>query len=207
MTISIDYYTFLGSPWAYLGSRRLEAMLARHGANARIIPMDAANVFSVSGGLPLAKRAPQRQAYRLVDLARWRDYLDVPLTLQPKFFPRPEALPARLVIGLRDAGGPDAGANAIRLAHAVMRAVWAEERDITDDATLDAILAENGFDAAACRAAAESAAVSQAYAQGTEQANAAQVFGAPSYVLDGEIFWGQDRLDFLDRALARRTGK
>ncbi|MBP7062554.1 2-hydroxychromene-2-carboxylate isomerase [Ferrovibrio sp.] len=207
MTISIDYYTFLGSPWAYLGSRRLEAMLTRHGATARIIPMDAANVFSVSGGLPLAKRAPQRQAYRLVELARWRDFLDVPLTLQPKFFPKPEALPARLVIGLRDAGGPDAGANAIRLAHAVMRAVWAEERDITDDATLDAILAENGFDAAACRAAAESEAVSQAYAQGTEQANAAQVFGAPSYVLDGEIFWGQDRLDFLDRALARRTGK
>ncbi len=207
MTISIDYYTFLGSPWAYLGSRRLEAMLARHGATARIIPMDAANVFSVSGGLPLAKRAPQRQAYRLVDLARWRDYLEVPLNLQPKFFPRPEALPARLVIGLRDAGGATAGEDAIRLAHAVMRAVWAEERDITDDATLDTILAENGFDAAACRAAAGSAAVSQAYAQGTEQANAAQVFGAPSYVLDGEIFWGQDRLDFLDRALARRTGK
>lgn len=207
MTIQIDYYTFLGSPWAYLGSQRLEAILARHGATARIIPMDAASVFSVSGGLPLAQRPQQRQAYRLVDLARWRDFLGLPLNLHPKFFPKPEAEVARLVIALRDAGGADAGSDAIRLAHAAMRAVWAEERDITDAATREALLRETGFDPAAVIAAAASPAVSEAYAKGTEQAVAAQVFGAPAYVLDGEIFWGQDRLDFLDRALARRSGK
>ncbi len=201
MTAKIDYFVFLGSPWAYLGSQRFAAIAKKHNAAVRVIPMEAASVFSTSGGLPLAKRAPQRQAYRLVELARWRDFLNMPLNLHPQHFPKPEAAAARLVIAARERGE-----DALGLAHAVMRAVWAEERDITDADVLNTILRENGFDVAALNAAAGGDDVAAAYAKGTEQANAAQVFGAPSYVFDGEIFWGQDRLDFLDRALARKGG-
>lgn len=194
----VDYYVFLASPWAYLGSRRFAEIAKRHGASIRIIPMAAAEVFPVSGGLPLAKRAPQRQAYRIVELKRWREFLGVPLNLQPSFFPMNEALAARLVIASREAGQ-----DAVGLAHAMMHAVWAEDRNIADPDVLEQIVTECGLDPAKLFAAAESDAVQAEYARGTQQAIEAYVFGAPSYVIDGEIFWGQDRLDFVDRALAK----
>ncbi len=194
----VDYYVFLASPWAYLGSRRFAEIAKRHGASIRIIPMAAAEVFPVSGGLPLAKRAPQRQAYRIVELKRWREFLGVPLNLQPSFFPMNEALAARLVIASREAGQ-----DAVGLAHAMMHAVWAEDRNIADPDVLEQIVIECGLDPAKLFAAAESDAVQAEYARGTQQAIEANVFGAPSYVIDGEIFWGQDRLDFVDRALAK----
>lgn len=198
MAKTVDYYVFLASPWAYLGSQRFADIARRHGAAVRIIPMAAAEVFPVSGGLPLAKRAPQRQAYRIVELKRWREFLGVPLNLQPSFFPMNEALAARLVIAAREAGQ-----DAVGLAHAMMRAVWAEDRNIADAEVLEQIVTETGLDPAKLFAAAESDAVQAEYARGTQQAIDANVFGAPSYVIDGEIFWGQDRLDFVDRALAK----
>lgn len=198
MAKTVDYYVFLASPWAYLGSKRFADIARRHGATVRIIPMAAAEVFPVSGGLPLAKRAPQRQAYRIVELKRWREFLGVPLNLQPSFFPMNEALAARLVIAAREAGQ-----DAVGLAHAMMRAVWAEDRNIADPEILEQIVTETGLDPARLFAAAESDAVQAEYARGTQQAIDANVFGAPSYVIDGEIFWGQDRLDFVDRALAK----
>ncbi|WP_300295355.1 2-hydroxychromene-2-carboxylate isomerase [Ferrovibrio sp.] len=198
MAKRIDYYVFLASPWAYLGSQRLTEIAKRHGAEMRIIPMAAAEVFPVSGGLPLAKRAPQRQAYRIVELKRWRDFLGMPLNLQPQFFPMNENLAARLVIAARDAG-----LDAVGLAHAMMRAVWAEDRNIAEPEVLEEILTECGMDPAKLFAAAETDGIKAEYARGTQQAVEANVFGAPSYVIDGEIFWGQDRLDFVERRLAR----
>ncbi|MFN4309738.1 MAG: 2-hydroxychromene-2-carboxylate isomerase [Ferrovibrio sp.] len=198
MAKQIDYYVFLASPWAYLGSQRFAEIAKRHGAAIRIIPMAAAEVFPVSGGLPLAKRAPQRQAYRIVELKRWREYLGMPLNLQPSFFPIDEALAARLVIAARESG-----ADAVALAHAVMRAVWAEDRNISDPDVLEEIVTECGLDPTRLFAAAEEEVVKAEYGRGTRQAIDANVFGAPSYVVDGEIFWGQDRLDFVDRRLAR----
>lgn len=201
MKSRIDYYLALNSPWTYLGSRRFAALAKRYDAEVRVMPVALGQVFEQSGGVPLAKRPIQRQAYRLVELQRWREYLEMPLNLHPKFFPANENLAARLVIALREQGG-----DALTLAHAIMRAVWAEERNIADPADLRAIMAENGLDADGLFAAAETDAVKAQYERDTEQAIAAQVFGAPSYVYDGRIFWGQDRLDFLERALSRRGG-
>jgi 2-hydroxychromene-2-carboxylate isomerase len=198
MPAQIDYYLSLNSPWAYLGSRRFAEMCERHGARVVVMPVDYGQIFAQSGGLPLAKRAPQRQAYRLVELGRWREYLGVPLNLHPKFFPANENLAARLVIAAREAGH-----DALTLAHAILRAVWAEERDIGDPATLRAIALDCRLDPQALFDAAETTVVKAAYQAGTDAAIAAQVFGAPTYVLNGELFWGQDRLEFLDRALAR----
>lgn len=197
MSRMIDYYFAPQSPWTYLGHARFCALLERTGAEARVLPVDLGGVFPVSGGLPLAKRAPQRQAYRLVELQRFSSWLGLPLHLQPRFFPVSGDVAARLIIAVdRD----DGSAAALRLAGAVMSAVWAQQRDIADTAVLAELLAEQGL-AAERLADADDAAVQARYAAHTQQAIDAGVFGAPSYVLDGEIFWGQDRLDFLERRL------
>ena len=197
----IDHYYSLVSPWTYLGGPRLDAIARRAGAAVDHKPADFGSIFPASGGLPLARRAPQRQAYRLLELGRWRDFLGVELNLRPRHFPAPDDLAARVVVAAKRAGA-DAG----RLSHAILRAVWAEERDVADPGTLRAVAAENGLDGAALLAAAETAAVREEYAANTAEAIARGVFGAPSYVHRGELFWGQDRLDFLERALATDTG-
>ena len=197
MPRTIDYYFAPQSPWTYLGHARFCALLARAGADVRVLPVDLGGVFPVSGGLPLAKRAPQRQAYRLVELQRFSSWLGLPLNLQPRFFPVSGDAAARLIIAVDQ---QDGSAAALRLAGAVMSAVWAQQRDIADTAVLAELLAEQGL-AAERLVDAGDAAVQARYAAHTQQAIDAGVFGAPSYVLDGEIFWGQDRLDFLERRL------
>ncbi len=198
MAKAIDYYLFMISPWAYLGGPRLAEIARRHGATINVKPIDAAVVFPETGGLPLAKRAPARQEYRLVELRRWRDHLGLPLTIRPAHFPVAHETAARLVIAAGDAAEGDPFA----LAQAILAAVWAEERDISDAATLRDIAAATGHDAAALLAAAESEATGKAYAALSKEAIRRGVFGSPSYVYRDEVFWGQDRLDFLDRALA-----
>jgi 2-hydroxychromene-2-carboxylate isomerase len=202
MGLAIDYYLAPQSPWTYLGHRRLEAIAAAAGATVNVLPVDlGGQVFPVSGGLPLAQRAPQRRAYRLVELQRFSDWLKLPLNLQPKFFPVSGDAAARLIIAADLHGGSEA---AMRLTGAVLTAVWAEERDIADAATLDELLDECALPAALAQSA-QGAAVQQRYAGATQQAIAAGVFGAPSYVIDGELFWGQDRLDFVERRLSGRV--
>jgi 2-hydroxychromene-2-carboxylate isomerase len=196
MADTIDYYFTPISPWAYLGHERLGAIAARAGAAVRCKPADFGKVFQVSGGLPLAQRAKQRQAYRLFELKRWREFLGVPLTLHPKFFPAASEPAARLILAAPEA-------QQFRLAGALLRAVWAEERNIADAATLRAIGTENGLDGERLIAAAEGPEVGARYAALTEEAIERQVFGAPTYVVRDEPFWGQDRLDFVERALAR----
>lgn len=193
---TIEHFFSITSPWTFLGFQRLSEIAARNGATIVHKPVDLGKVFSVSGGLPLPKRAPQRQAYRLVELARWRTYLGIPLNVQPKFFPVKGWPAAGMVIAARERN-QDYGT----LAHAILRAVWVEERNIDDAATLEAIAAAQGFDGRALIAAAESDAVKKTFETDTQEAMERGVFGAPTYVYKGEMFWGQDRLDFLERAV------
>jgi carboxymethylenebutenolidase len=195
----IDYYFAPQSPWTYLGHDRLVAMAHQAGAQVHLMPADFGQIFAASGGLPLGKRAPQRQAYRLVELARFRDHLGLPLNLQPRFFPVAVDDAARLLIAAQLAAGSEV---ALKLSGAVFAAVWAQERNIADAGTLAELLAEQGLPAAWLDEA-HSAQVQELYEAHTRQAIATGVFGAPSYVIDGEIFWGQDRLDLLERRLAR----
>jgi len=199
MSKTVDYYFSPISPWTYLGHARFAEMAQRYGAAVKVKPVDFGKIFPVSGGLPLPKRAPQRQAYRLVELKRFRDHLKLPLNLQPKFFPAPGDLAAQFIIAAGHAGGSDA---AMKLAGAVQRACWAEERNIADAETLAAICKEQGMNAAEIAAAAQTDAVKAEYEGYTQEAIDRGVFGAPSYVIDGEIFWGQDRLEFVERKLA-----
>jgi len=198
MTQRIDYYVCLISPWTYLGDARLAAIAAEHGAEINYKPMNLGRVFPETGGLPLAKRPPARQAYRMQELKRWRDFLDVPLTLEPAHFPASEWPAAGMVIAAK-AAGRDCGA----LINGFLSGVWAEERNIADPDTACAIADERGFDGAALLAEAENNdAIKATWDTYSDEALAAGVFGAPAYVIGDEVYWGQDRLDFVDRALA-----
>jgi 2-hydroxychromene-2-carboxylate isomerase len=200
MALSVDYYFAPNSPWTYLGHLRFWDIARHRGAAIRVLPIDlGGKVFPVSGGLPLAKRAPQRQAYRLLELKRFSEWLHAPINLQPKFFPVNADDAARLIIAVDMRDGTHA---AMHIADALLRAVWVEDRNIADDATLAQLLKEREL-APARLEESHSQAVHERYEANTQQAIDAGVFGAPSYVVDGEIFWGQDRLDFLDRRLAR----
>ncbi len=201
MNKTIDYYFAPQSPWTYLGHARLTTMTSATQAVVRVLPADFGKVFAASGGLPLGKRAPQRQAYRLVDLARYRDALNVPLNVQPRYFPVVSDDAARLIVavGLRD--GAQA---AMHFSGAVFAAVWAQQRDIASAQTLAELLSECGLPSERLARSHEQEARDQ-YEANTQSAIEAGVFGAPSYCIEGEIFWGQDRLDFVERKLNQST--
>jgi 2-hydroxychromene-2-carboxylate isomerase len=202
MTKTVDYYYSLVSPWTYFGGPRLDEMTRRAGATVNYKPMELPKVFAVSGGLVLAKRSAQRQAYRLVELVRFRDRLGMKINLAPQFFPASDHLAGRVVVAATRAQGTDPG----RLTNAMLAAVWAEDRNIADAATLSAICDENEMDGNALLAAAETDAVKAAYDANTAEAIERGIFGAPSYIYNDEPFWGQDRLEFLDQALAKDGG-
>ena len=196
---TVDYYFAPQSPWAYLGHQRFAELARRAGARVRVMPMDlGGKVFPISGGLPLGQRAPQRQAYRLVELQRFSQHLGAPLNLKPKFFPVGGDDAARLIIAADLALGSDA---AMAVTGAVLSACWAQERNIADEKVLTELLVEQGLPPTLLEQS-HSQAVQERYEACTQQAIDAGVFGAPSCVVDGEIFWGQDRLDFVERALA-----
>lgn len=199
MAAVIDYYFAPQSPWTYLGHERLVRIAEAAGAAVRVLPIDlGGKVFPVSGGLPLAQRPAQRQAYRLVELQRFKEAVGLPLNIKPKHFPVLGDDAARLIIAVDLADG---SAAALALAGRVLAAVWAEDRDIASAVTLAELVAIAGLPAARL-AASQAESVQATYERYTQQAIAANVFGAPSYVIDGEIFWGQDRLDHVERRLA-----
>ena len=198
MPHTIDYYYSHSSPWTYLGHARFDAIARKAGADIRLKPVDFGKVFPVSGGLPLKARPLQRQAYRMMELKRWRAHLQLPLTLEPAFFPVASDDAALLVIAAQEHGS---GAQ-MTLAGNILRACWAEEKNIADHAVLAACADQAGLPGAALAARLGDATMRAAYDGFTAEAIARQVFGAPTFAVNGELFWGQDRLDFLERALA-----
>ncbi len=200
MPLHIDYYASLNSPWTHLGAARIEAMAMAHGASLRIYPVDFGAIFAQSGGLPLPKRAPQRQAYRLQELARWRDHLGIPINVQPKHFPSSEALTAPCVIAVRETIGDQP---AIKLAHRILKAVWQEEKSPADTATLATLIQDVGLDPDKVLALGADPKWTDMREADGKAALARNVFGAPSFVIGNDIFWGQDRLEFVERRLAR----
>ncbi len=199
MGLQVDYYLSLNSPWTHLGAARIVALAARFNANLRVFPVDFGTIFAASGGLSLTKRSPQRQAYRMMELRRWRAETGVPLTLDPAFFPCPEATTAPAIIAVRETIGD---APALALAHAVLKAVWEAEANPADPATFARLIAGCGLDAPAVLALAADPAWAAMRAADSAAALERGVFGAPSYVIEGEIFWGQDRLSFVEKRLA-----
>lgn len=196
-----EYYFAPQSPWSYFGHARLIALAKQYDVQIEMKPIDLVKVFGASGGMPLAKRPPQRQAYRFVELKRWSEHLDMPVNLQPKFFPVPGDAAAKVIIAAKFAHGTDA---ALGLAGTIMHGLWTEEKNITDADTLIALANTAGHDGAALLKSSETTSVQNEYDRFTNDAIAANMFGAPWYVVDGEAFWGQDRLDFVERAFQKK---
>lgn len=192
----IDCYLTMSSPWAYLGHGVLGEIAARHGVTVSYYPLAFGRLFPETGGLPLPQRHPARQRYRLVELQRWREARGLPLRLAPAKWPFAPELADRCVVAIAETGGDPA----VFMARA-FAAIWNEERDLADRATLKEIATAVGFDGAALLDRAEAAGSAAVYDTNLQRALAAGVFGAPSYVRDGEVFWGQDRLALLDAAL------
>ena len=197
----IDYYDSMSSPWTYLGHRRFEKLAHCFGLTINHKPMDLLKVWSVSGGLPLKERARQRQVYRHVELRRWSEILQVPCNLEPAYHPVADRRACYMVIAAMRQG-----LDWSTLAYALLRAVWVEDRNIADHPTLAAIAEENGMDGKALLASTEEAALQAEYQSNTEEAMRIGVFGAPTYVYDGELFWGQDRLQMLEWRLRQTLG-
>lgn len=196
----IDYFFSLRSPYAYLAGTRLEALADRRGVAVVYRPMDVAALFAATGGLPVGERHPSRQAYRLQDLKRRATRAGLPINLEPAHLPADARAASVAVIAAQSAGF---GVGLV--AHALLRAVWAEEKNIAELTVIEGVLRANGVDPDAVaphREAAESE-----YARSAEAAASAGVFGSPSYVVGPELFWGADRLDDLDDFLAERQSE
>lgn len=194
MSKTVDYFHFLISPWSYLAIERFNSLKERTGIEVNYLPIDVGSTFANMGGLPPAKRHASRQRLRMDELKRWSNYLNVPMKLTPAFFPADQSMAAAMVYA---AGGTDAGI----LSDAVLTAVWRDEKNIADTDTLLAIANGCGLDGAALLSAATEDAVQGKMMEITKVAHEKEVFGSPTYSVDGELFWGQDRLDFLERAL------
>ena len=198
MSKTVDYFYTHLSPWTYLGHARFLEIAKAAGVTINFKPSSFGVIFPQSGGLPLAKRAAQRKAYRMMELKRWRAHLNVDMTLEPAYFPVPDEAAQRFAIAAGQSG-EDMG----RLSGAMLRGVWAEERDLSDEETLVAIANEQGMDGAALLTRSKQDDIGKRYEANTQEAVDRNVFGAPTYIYRDELFWGQDRLEFVERALAR----
>jgi 2-hydroxychromene-2-carboxylate isomerase len=193
------YFTTV-SPWAYIGHTLFLEIAREHDVAIDWKPVNLGEVFPQTGGLPLAKRAPARQRYRMFELQRWREKRELNFSLHPKHWPFDCALADRSVIALVQ-GGRDAAA----YIGDVFKAVFEEERNCADESVLADILSACGHDAQSILKSARSPQTEAAYKGNIAEALAAGVFGSPTYILDGELFWGQDRLELLGDAL--RSGR
>ena len=195
----IDYYFSTLSPFAYLGGLRLEEIAARHGAGVTYKPFDILALFPRTGGVSPKDRHPSRMAYRAQDLPRQARKAGMPLNLKPAHWPTNAAPSSYAIIAAQNAGGGQLGV----LVHSILRACWTEERDIAEEAVIRDCLEKAEFDPNLVDSGLLTGA--ETYAANLEEAVGAGVFGAPFYVTaEGEMFWGQDKLEDLDLHLDGR---
>lgn len=204
MTTVIDYYLSPVSPWTYLGAERFRKLAASHNAEVNVFIMNLGMVFPETGGLPLPKRSPQRQAYRLQELARFSAFLDIPLSVKPAHFPPSSPLANLVIMAAREGHGSEA---AMKASEALLAQIWSQDTDIGDSTTVISALNAAGLpgDVLVSDAQANSDAYAELVAKDSRAAIEANIFGAPSFVVDGEVFWGQDRLDMLAWYLSNRS--
>ncbi|WP_375464967.1 2-hydroxychromene-2-carboxylate isomerase [uncultured Methylobacterium sp.] len=193
---TIEYYFSFLSLWSYVGSLEFQGLIRRQNAEVVFKPIDLLAVFDAGGGKPVKERPMQRQAYRLVEMQRWRRVRGIPLVLHPKFYPADPSLAHRVLLAAI-AEGRDVAA----FVHAGLRTVWADEGDIADPATIMRLADAAGLNGTHLLATASDPVLRAQEVALTEEAIARQVFGAPFYVYRGEPFWGQDRLELLETAI------
>ena len=199
MQKTIEYYYSARSIYAYFGAARIVALARRFGHRLLHLPVDLSRVVPAAGSQPFAERSATQRRYQFGrEIERWSEYLAIPALVDPTHHYGDRALPSGFLIAAQDQGQ-----DADTLHHAVLQALWRDDRDIGDPAVLGAIARECGIDPAPLLAAALTPPTQAGFAAATEAAIAAGILGSPSYVVDGEMFYGQDRLMMVERALER----
>ena len=195
--MKIQYYYGIPSPFAYLGSTRLQAISKKYNLEVIEKPCDlVGGIFVKTGGIPVPQRSPQRQKYRLDEIKRWSKFLDIKININPKFFPPKDPhLPAKFTIAANLLGVK------VVFGHELLKQLWSEEKDISDEKNLEAVSNNFTINFKELSELAKSEKVSKIYSDNTDEAIKQNVFGSPSYIFNNELFWGQDRLEFLERAL------
>lgn len=188
----IDYFFIPISTFAYLAGGELERIAGKHGATITYKPFDLLKVFGETGTALVADRHPSRQAYRLQEIARIAKRNKLPVNLKPAFFPANPVPASCAIIAAQNAGGGNIGG----VVQSLLRACFAEERDLASDEVIRGCLQVNGFDPDLANAGMLSGV--QTYESNTEEALRRGVFGSPTYIVNDQIFWGQDRLSYLD---------
>jgi len=195
--MKIEYFYSLASPFTYLGSEKFQSIAKKYNAEIVEKPCDlVGGIFSKTGGVPVPQRSPQRQKYRLDELKRWSEFLNIKINVKPKFFPPTNPhIPATYTIAANLLGVK------VFFGHELLKKLWIEEQDISNEKNIELISKQFKIDFKALSSLAKSEKVSKIYSDNTEEAIKKNVFGAPTYIFNSELFWGQDRLEFLDRAL------
>jgi 2-hydroxychromene-2-carboxylate isomerase len=201
MTAQIDYFYTHLSPWAYLGHQEFLRIADKYDVTVTFRPVNLAVLFPLTGGLPLGKRHPARQKYRFIELQRWAEKRGVSMNYKPAHFPTDIALADSIAIRLQEQGGPVG-----TYSQKVFEAVWQKDLNAADENVLTAILNELGLDADNLIAAGKSDEMLEAYTVNSRMAETANAVGSPTYLLNSEPFWGQDRLDLLEDALKSGRG-
>lgn len=195
MTV-IDYYFTSISPFTYLGHEEIRSVAGRHNAKLAVKPIDLKVIWSVTGHLPLAQRPALRQDYRIIDLKRIAERRGLPINVRPKFFPADASFADLVTVAL-----VSMQIDPLDFMETVFTGTWVRDEDIADRVQIEAYLEQLGLPAAEAieRAEApESAAIRKA---NSDAAIAAAIAGSPGFVLNGEPFFGQDRIDDLEHAL------
>ena len=195
--MKIEYFYSLASPFTYLGSEKFQLIAKKYNVEIVEKPCDlVGGIFSKTGGVPVPQRSPQRQKYRLDELKRWSEFLNIKINVKPKFFPPTNPhIPATYTIAANLLGVK------VFFGHELLKKLWIEEQDISNEKNIELISKQFKIDFKALSSLAKSEKVSKIYSDNTEEAIKKNVFGAPTYIFNSELFWGQDRLEFLDRAL------
>ncbi len=199
----IDYFLSTLSPFTYLAGNELEEIAARRGATITYHPFDIISTFARTGGTHPSERHASRVSYRLQDLARVSKRTGLALNLKPKHWPTNPAPSSYAIIAAQNAHEDTGVGDVGLLVRTLLRACWAEEKDIAEDEVIKASLTEAGFDPALTDSGLIVGA--ETFARNNEQAVLRGVFGAPSYLVGDEVFWGQDRLSYLDDYLASQN--
>ena len=195
--IQVDYFMSHGSHWTFLGHKRLGEIIKKYKVKLNMLPVNYGEIFPISGGLPVSKRPVQRQKIRLQELKRWSKFLDINLIPQPTSFPSKSMLPSLLIIASQIMKTN----KDFELAHNIMNALWVEDLDIDDENVLLSILNKMDFSSEEILSLAKSEECSNTIQKFTKIAIEKNVFGAPTFKIDDQIYWGQDRLNFVDRHL------
>ena len=197
--MKIDYYYSVASPFAYLASDRFGKLVEKYNLEVIEKPFDlVGTVFSNTGGVPVPKRHPSRQKYRLLEIDRIGKKFNVEINKQPKFFPPSDPhLPAKFVLAAIKLG------NKLTFGNACLKSLWALEKDISDEKILEEICKKLNLKFDEIKKIAVSSEINDEYTKNSNDAINQDIFGAPTFVLNGEIFWGQDRLEYLEDALKK----